>query len=334
MSTQPVPVDRSPGAQRTPLRLVIAGTGRDGTVSLSHMVRSLLEDAAVGGSVMHEYSSREFFHAYTNFMETNDQKWLAEIRSLIDECPHDCIVGAGYAAILPIFAERCGPGLKVVHLRRLDRTAAIASLVKNCEFFPRAYGYYSDNPGATMKRMTAFHYGEVSPQAWHQLSQTAKLAWYFDKTHALIDAHAGLFANHAEFHTERLDEESTRKALSELVLGHSRVVAKPTHINVHVDFAGLPEDRRPKLQWLMGLLNLHQVAYDDAYPLEYFTNAFIAWTGYQIRQAPQIGAQDYRTAEELSATLARADALLTKRLQEVRSLKALLAEKKAAKRIT
>jgi hypothetical protein len=321
-----------PHAAGTRLRLVIAGTGRDGTVSLSHMIRRLYEDAGVDGSVMHEYSSREFLHAHTSFLETGDPKWMGEIHALIDECPHDCIVGAGYAPILPAFVERCGPGLTLVHLRRLDRTRAIASLVENCAFFPRAYGYYSDSPEATTKRMTAFHCGEVTPEEWRKLSQTAKLAWYFDKTHALIDEYKGLFSQRLEFYTEHLNDEATRKILAELVLGHSQVVAKPTHVNAHFNFEGLPENRRSKLQWLMGQLNLHQVAYDDVYPLEYFANAFVGWTGYQIRRAPQVGPEDHKTADEISDSLARAERILARHLKDVSSLKEQLAQATASAR--
>jgi hypothetical protein len=319
-------------AARPRLRLVIAATGRDGTVSLSHMIRKLFEDAGADGSVMHEYASREFLHAHASFLETRDPQWTVEIRRLIDDCPHDCIVGAGYAPILPVFAERCGPGLKLVHLRRLDRTRAIASLVDNCAFFPKAYGYYSDDPAATTKRMAAFHYGEATPEGWRQRSQTEKLAWYFDKTHALIEEHKHLFWQHVEFHTEHLDDEGTRKTLAELVLGHSRVVAKPTHVNAHVNFTGLPEDRRPKLQWLMGQLNLHQVAYDDVYPIEYFVNAYIAWSGYQIGRTPHIGPQYYKSPEEISADLARAEEILGRHIKDIQSLKAMLAEKNASGR--
>src|SRR5206468_2253450 len=85
---------------------------------------------------------------------------------------------------------------------------------------------------------------------------------------------------------------------------------------MHVDLVGMDESHRPKLQWLMGRLNLHQVADDDVYPLEYFLNAFIAWTGYQIQQTPHVSGSIPRSEAEIGASLARAEASLLKYLQD------------------
>src|SRR5262249_9000365 len=153
------------------------GAGRDGTLSVADMIQRLCNQAA-DGRVMHEYQAREFYQAYCNFRETDESRFLDEIRSMIDECPYDCIVGNGYAAVLPQFAERWSSAT-LIHLRRADRVAAIASLKTNCELFPRAYGYYSTSPQATVKRMAAFHFGEMSRSRWDALSLDEKFAWYY-----------------------------------------------------------------------------------------------------------------------------------------------------------
>ena len=106
---------------------------------------------------------------------------------MVAECPYDCVGGNGYAAILPLFAAHYGRGLRLVHLRRGDRDACIASLVQNCELFPTAYGYYSSSPAATVKRMAAFHFSEMSRGSWNRLSIADKFGWYYDKTHALVE---------------------------------------------------------------------------------------------------------------------------------------------------
>ena len=57
----------------------------------------------------------------------------------------------------------------------------------DCELFPAAYRYYSSAPDATVKRMAAFHFDEMSPDTWSHLTIADKLGWYYDKTPALID---------------------------------------------------------------------------------------------------------------------------------------------------
>ena len=36
------------------------------------------------------------------------------------------------------------------------------------------------------------------------------------------------------------------------------------------------------MNWLMGRLNMEELAKDDVYALNYFLDKFVAWTGYQI----------------------------------------------------
>jgi hypothetical protein len=113
------------------------------------------------------------------------------LKVAVADCPYDSIVGNGYAAILPLFAERYGRGRKVVHLYR-DREACIESLITNCELFPTAYRYYSSSPEAKIKRMAAFHFRDMSRAAWDRLPLREKFAWYYDKTHALVQQHLAL----------------------------------------------------------------------------------------------------------------------------------------------
>jgi len=63
-------------------------------------------DRLGAGSAKHEYCAREFYNAFSDFKTTKDPRFLADIDRMIDECPYECIVGNGYAAVLPIFAER------------------------------------------------------------------------------------------------------------------------------------------------------------------------------------------------------------------------------------
>lgn len=127
---------------------------------------------------------------------------------MIAQCPFDCVIGNGYAPVLPFFAE-FGQTRTLVQVRRGDRDACIRSLMRNCELFPTTFGYYSDSDQATIKRMAAFHFGEMTRACWDRLPLVEKLAWYYDKTHALIDAASGYFPEYLEVVTEHINDEQT-----------------------------------------------------------------------------------------------------------------------------
>jgi uncharacterized protein YoxC len=310
-----------------PLRLICVGTGRCGTKSITHMIEALFRQAGDGRTVMHEYCAREFYQAFCDYAETADARHLAEIRRMIDECACDCVVGNGYATILPLFAERYGREVKLVHVRRADRDACIKDLVKNCVLYPTAFGYYSSSSEAVVKRMAAFHFGEATREEWDRWSMDEKFGWYYDKTHALIGSHKNLFDQYVELQTECLDDEDTRRKIACLVLGSDSVVPPPAHLNAHsIDIASYPKEHRPKMQWLLGWLNLHQLVADDVYAIEYFLNKFIAWTGYQIRNSPQLGPSDARGREEIATTLDRAHDVVLAAIKEIEGLKEILAE--------
>jgi hypothetical protein len=311
---------------RPPLRLICIGTGRDGTQSLNHMIHGLFERA--GGRTMHEYCCRELYGAFCDHAETGEARYLTQIDRMIAECPYDCIVGNGYAAILPSFAQRCGRDLGLVHIYRADRDACIRSLKKNCELFPAAYRYYSSSPQATAKRMAAFHFGEMTQSAWDRLSLDEKFAWYYDKTHALIRAHKDLFADFVEISTESMNEEANRRLIARLALGNESALPAPAHLNAHsIDIASAPREHRFKMQWLLGRIDLNQLTQDDVYAIDYFLDKFSAWTGYQIRQGPQLGPARQQSPQEIAASLDRAHAVVQSALREIEGLKRLLAER-------
>jgi hypothetical protein len=304
-----------------PLQILGVGTGRDGTISLTAMVQALFDHEGKNRSARHEYAARPFYNAYSEYKETGDGAHLLEIRRLIAECPHDAIIGNGYAMLLPLFAEAY-PNLTLIHVRRLDRGACIASLRKNSEISPVAYRYYSDDPAAAMKRLAAFHLGEMSRTQWDSLNVDAKFGWYYDRTHSLISQSASLFKSHIEINTETLNDESTRRRLAEFVSGAASWVPGPTHLNAHnVDLRRVPASHRDKVAWQMRRLDLHALAQDDVYALDYFAEKFVAWIGGQVRHAAFIDPSDWRTDVELVASIERAEDILHARLRDLDGLK-------------
>jgi hypothetical protein len=308
--------ERSEAAARH-LKVLCVGTGRDGTQSLCNMIAHVFKGSERG--VMHEYCCREFYQAFCDFREAGEPEHEKALRRMVAECGYDCIVGNGYAAILPLFAEQYGRELKIVHIQRSDRDSCIASLMKNCELFPTAYCYYSTSPDAVVKRMAAFHFEEMSRSQWDKLAIHEKFGWYYDKTHALIDEYLGLFDHHLHIKTEDLDSEEVRRAIAKFV-GESSALPPKAHLNASViDIASFPKSQQHKMHWLMGRFNLEELADDDVYALDYFLDKFVAWTGYQLERSPDLQGYEIRP-DRIADNLERAAMLLKGRLGEMERL--------------
>jgi hypothetical protein len=201
------------GARRrntTALRILCVGTGRDGTTSLTRIMQDVFDHQDSGEMARHEWASRELNMLFCDWRETNDRRFEDQIRELILQCPYACAIGNGYAAVLPIIAEMLGDQVTLVHLRRRNRAACIASLVENAELAPQNHLYYANSPAAASKRPAAFHFGEMSKERWTALPLPEKFGWYYDKTHTLIEQHKRLFANTLSVDMEDLNDASVR----------------------------------------------------------------------------------------------------------------------------
>jgi hypothetical protein len=309
------------------LKILCVGTGRDGTQSLNYMIQYVFSAAGARRS-MHEYCCRESYQAFCDRSETGDARFVDELKRMVADCPYDAVVGNGYAAILPLFAERYGRDLKIIHIRRTDRDACIASLVTNCELFPTAYRYYSTSPEAVVKRMAAFHFGDMSRAAWDALPLKEKFGWYYDKTHELIRQHLFLFDNHIEIATEHLNDDTTRRAIAAFVGGASGVTPPKTHLNASViNISSFSKQHQLKMNWLMGRLNIEELANDDVYALDYFLDKFVAWTGYQIANAAQLGGAPAPPVADVAANLKRAAGIIDAGLREIEGLRKVVAER-------
>ena len=308
------------------LKVLCVGAGRDGTLSLSHMFAAAYGSEA---KVMHEYKCREFYQAFCNFRETGNRHYEDEIRRLVRECPYECIVGNGYASILDYFLEAY-PDLTLVHIKRGNRAAALASIERNAILFPQAYRYYVESPEAKSKRMAAFHFGDMSEAAWSLLPLAEKVSWYFDKTHALIEEDAARFARRHDLATEEIDSDGARRLVTMLAGVPSHRLSASVHINSNQFAAAVPEPCRNKVNWLLGRFDIRRAAEDDPYPIEFFTNSFVAWTGYQVRRSlDHLSLSDLRSADQLRETIARAEAAIEKTRRDLSGLKDLLAQSEA-----
>ncbi|MGT2440286.1 hypothetical protein ACU4GH_36065 [Bradyrhizobium betae] len=293
------------------LRILCVGTGRDGTTSLSRIMQDVFDQREAGETAQHEWATSELNTLFCNWVETKDPTFEAQIRELILHCPSTCVTGNGYAAVLPIIAELLGDQVTLVHLRRRDRAACIASLVENAEVAPQNHCYYASSPIAASKRPAAFHFGEMSREQWLALSMHDKFGWYYDKTHGLIEKHKTLFARTLAVDTEDLDDESVRTALAR-VAGSERT-PRAFHVNRFVDLRHVPPVRRSYVQRLLGQLDVQKLARDDLYGIGAVLNEFIFHLAHFPDEAP--GALD-----ELRWTLVEAHRMLNYRVDDLKEL--------------
>lgn len=293
------------------LRVLCVGTGRDGTTSLTRMMQEVFDTQGGGDVAVHEWASSELNELFCQLKETGDRSFEDQIRQTILNCPNACVVGNGYAAVLPIIAGLLGDQVTLVHLRRRDRAACIASLAENAELSPQNHFYYADSPAARRKRPTAFHFGEMSREQWTDLSRADRFGWYYDKTHSLIEKHKSLFQNTLTVDTEDLSADSVRAALAHAA--GSTATPRAFHVNRFVDLRHVPADRRSFVQRLLGQLDVQKLAHDDLYGLRQVLNEMIYHLSHFPDEAP--GALD-----ELRWTLREVHGLLDSRISDVREL--------------
>jgi hypothetical protein len=269
------------------------------------MIQAVFDAVGAGRRAEHEYQAPAFYEAFCGWRETGDELAQEQLRKMVRDCSADCIVGNGYAAVLPIFAQQFGRELTIVHLRRADRDACIRSLVENCELFPYAYKYYSSSSEAVCKRMAAFHFGEMTRAEWDRLTLIDKVAWYYDKTHWLADEYRNLFDTWIDITTESLDDPGTRQTIARLAGGQGGAQAPEVHVNLHwLDLAHASAEERQRLFWLLGRLDRRRICQDDLYLLEHTLTNLVSWVDWCAhgRSAPfDLGAA--RSPEVLAERL-------------------------------
>src|SRR4051812_22413492 len=122
--------------------VIVLGTGRDGTVSMFHFLTALFGREGKGRNACHEFSSREFYNRFDMFARSGDESEMDVLREIFKTCPFDAVIGNGYAFTLSKLRDALPRDTALIHLKR-DRDACIRSLIKHCELFPEAHGYYS-----------------------------------------------------------------------------------------------------------------------------------------------------------------------------------------------
>jgi hypothetical protein len=246
---------------------VVVTTGRAGTTSLFDLIQRAFDAEGAGRTTSHEWNTVLLDGLYSRYLETGDRKHLDSMKFLIMRCPHYCVQVD--SAWLPVISECLGTGLTIIHLERKDRERNIDSLLENAERFPENHGYYLAHKLDAGTRPTAWHYGEMSREAWNNLTTRDRFAWHYDKIHAAAERNTKPFREVLHVATESIGDSSTLAAIAR-VLGLPEI-PRATHLNKHVAMDGLGHEENVAIQELVGKLDLKRLANDLNYGLRHFT---------------------------------------------------------------
>jgi len=295
------------------LRFLCVGAGRDGTLTVAAHINEILRSVGAGGECVHEMHSRDLYELQCDLVErlerTETQKRIYET---IADFPCIAAAGTGYAGVLPAFAELY-PSLKLIHLKRRDKQAFIASQVRNSQLYPETYINYTTDIGV-MRRIAAFHTGEATPEEWRALSLPDKFAWFYEYTHRVVVDAYPLFSAVLKIETEDLSSADTLRRLARFVAGDAAEAPRPRRLNGHtlIDIYDFPAEQRAFAQWMFGRVQSHDIAENNTVLVDHILNSTIAWLGYlQTGVAGKFHEHYTRAPEqvrhEAQAVLARLD---------------------------
>ena len=139
---------------------------------------------------------------------------------------------------------------------------------------------------------------------------------------ALVDEFRPLFGDSVEIETEALEEDATRRTIARLADGREDVLPPRTRLNAaRIDISRFPPEHQNRMQWLLGRLNIEEMAHDDVYALDYFLKKFVIWTDYQIADAPQLDTTRPAPPERIAADLDRAYGIVSDGLRNIDALR-------------
>lgn len=286
------------------IEVLVVGCGRDGTQSLTHILRDLFAANGREADVRHESDSVELYAGLPDYIRRGDDRRL---RAVMSAWRHDVEVSNGFAFCMPVVHAVFGGALKVVHLRRA-RAAHVASLVRRPRVTPEDFGGYIDfdyrGPFRHV-RPTAVDYGEMSREEWEALSLAERFGWYHDKSHALVAAHLSLFEATMELRTEELNDPAALDRLRAFVDPGLERAPRPVHVHAAglVDYAARDPQELRVMEKMFHKFDVNAALADELYPLRYFAR-------YAMHHA---GADPERYAAALRALREEIDAFLAGR---------------------
>lgn len=230
--------------------LLVVGCGRDGTTSVTALLRALykanekkqLEDMSIA---RHESNNIEL---YRGVMEYIRSERYDLVKNVLLGMRHLFECGNGYSFIMPIVREVLGP-VKLVLLIREEK-AHIASLLRRPQLNPQNWGGYVSIKNPAIFRPTAVDFLEMSAQAWWSMTLKDRISWYREKSLALVRSHSKLFPSYLELRTESLCDAHEIGRLASFINSAWLSDVELFHVgsSAPVDYAGTQKDEIRKLE--------------------------------------------------------------------------------------
>ena len=299
------------------LKVLVVGAGRDGSLSLSRLLEGLYAANGATANSLHQAESFRTYQAVGDVLRKGNRKRMIQ---LCRDLRHDIVAGNGFGFALPVWREVFGEELKVIHLRR-DRADCIRSLRAEALANPLHWTGYLEGPEALdgsdneavafaaldTIRPTAVDNGELSPAAWLNLSIEERLGWYYDASHAAIEADLSQFPQHLQLATEALDAPETIGRLMRFLDPAWNNPVAPVHVNARWPGPTQPVDTTLEGDIARSLrdLDLGQLLANPSYPVAHFLGRWVAF--HKDAPSAAIEADMAQLQAELRALKGRAE---------------------------
>lgn len=262
------------------LKCLITGTGRDGTTTARVLACNLAVANDDVPDARHETDISRLYNAWVRGCEEGrfDQAHR-EIQSIVGAWSHRTESSSGHAFWLEAISD-LNPEIRLVHLKR-DKDSCIRSLVENRLTWPEYHGNYAPDRIEDRKIAfktwlpAAFHFGEMTQEDWFSLDPPDRCAWYYEKTHALIDEKKVGFADVLDVSTESLSAPET--------VSRIRAFVEPAYVN----------DVGPVVQNLANPYRSLELSTTERRELELIFNAFDYFKLLESQQGPVYGLQHF-----------------------------------------
>jgi MoaA/NifB/PqqE/SkfB family radical SAM enzyme len=213
---------------KNPLKLLVVGAGADGSRSLWAMIDALHKVNGVAARVHYDNDSYAIADAAMQYLASKDDNRLHKV---LAAWRNHAIVGNGYAFIMPVIRAVFGPDLKIIHLKR-SRDAGIRGLLRHTELYPQNWGGYTKLAEAhDIIRPTARHLREMDAAEWARIGLEGQIAWYYDKSHALIEAARTEFPHWLEIETDELGDPAAIARIARFIDPSWTASVPPVHLN-------------------------------------------------------------------------------------------------------
>lgn len=253
------------------IKVIVTGTGKDGTTTISELIRQISYANGECFDVRHEPDTFPIIQNITNYLETKNESYKDNIREIVKAWDFDVAVSGSFDFCLDIFHEIFGSNLKVIHLKR-NREDYLRSVLHSTRAKHESHGNYLTDKNFTLYRPAGFHYGAFTKKDWFALPLEDRFNWFYDKVHELFDDNCNLFAQSLTVKTDSLSDPTTIRKIVSFIDSNWQHVPEPVHENAMrlINYDILTREQRIHFHKHFVRFNILQFFKSSAYAAKYF----------------------------------------------------------------